>query len=352
MNGHLGPPHLHQYSNDSMAYRTNDDTSVCGNQYSDSNHNYHSPSIPYASGIGDVSADNSPHPLGHRSSKYGPYTYTVPSTRDAPWSQNLQGASSSGDSGPTASTHSSHSPSFVESPTLTSSEMSFVGRFSEDQKVPVNHLDSAPYVFPSSRSISPATTTPSSSSTSLTSSFQFTFPENGIHDRSEFDYRRNSGVRGDQILHGGPTDISLGGPGSDAVRYRLGTRRPDSGTPILPALPPLSVSDSGSQHERGSSDGDSGSYSHSRLRSRRGIGPARSSRTPSPIPPPLSGTLAVIKAQAFGALRRTRARTKKTSDGAAKVAIDVLEARGIEMGVSVGSKRQRTLSEDDDTQQS
>lgn len=55
----------------------------------------------------------------------------------------------------------------------------------------------------------------------------------------------------------------------------------------------------------------------------------------------------MIKAQAFGALRRTRARTKKSSEGAAKVAMDVLEARGIGIGVSPGGKRQRI--EDDDS---
>ena len=62
----------------------------------------------------------------------------------------------------------------------------------------------------------------------------------------------------------------------------------------------------------------------------------------------MSGTLAVIKAQAFGALRRTRARTKKGADGAAKVAIEALEARGIGMGVSTGSKRPRLHDDDDD----
>jgi hypothetical protein len=55
--------------------------------------------------------------------------------------------------------------------------------------------------------------------------------------------------------------------------------------------------------------------------------------------------LAVIKAQAFGALRRTRARTKKSSEGAARVAMDVLEARGIGMGVGATSKRPRLHSD-------
>jgi hypothetical protein len=122
---------------------------------------------------------------------------------------------------------------------------------------------------------------------------------------------------------------------------------------MLPILPPLSMSDNGSQQDRGSSDGDSNSYGPSRLRPRRdsALSPRPRSTSPSTVPPPLSGTLAVIKAQAFGALRRTRARTKKPSDVPAKTAMDVLEARGIDMGVSSGSKRQRMEESDDGEEQ-
>ncbi|GJJ09681.1 hypothetical protein Clacol_003905 [Clathrus columnatus] len=67
--------------------------------------------------------------------------------------------------------------------------------------------------------------------------------------------------------------------------------------------------------------------------------------SPSLSPPPtrdrdfrerdaaISNTLAVIKAQAFGSLRRTRTRVKKPSDSASKVAIDLLSARGIGLGL-------------------
>jgi hypothetical protein len=361
MNGHMGSSHLHQYRNESLGYRTNDDPSICNGSYTAGpNHNYHghSPSMPYAGVENDGSGDSSSHPLNHRVPKYSPYSYALHgSSRDGPWPQTItQSASSGGDSGAPTSNHSSHSPGFVESPTLTSSEMSYVGRFpAEEQKVPLNNLDTAPYVFPNSRSISPTSSTPpSSSSAPLTSPFQFTFPENAVaHDRPEFDYRRHSNPHSAEVtLHGGTADISLAGPGSDAVRYRLGTRRANSGPdrPLLPALPPLSGSDNGSQQERGSSDGDSIPYSHPRLRPRRATAPSRTSRSPSPGAPPLSGTLAVIKAQAFGALRRTRARTKKSSEGAARVAMDVLEARGIGMGVNAaaGSKRARLQSDDVD----
>jgi len=85
---------------------------------------------------------------------------------------------------------------------------------------------------------------------------------------------------------------------------------------------------------------------HSKLRPRRTA--TQSNRSPSPGGPPLSGTLAVIKAQAFGALRRTRSRAKKGADSAAKVALEALEARGIGMGVSTGSKRARVDYDEDD----
>lgn len=367
INTHISSSHMNQYGSEGLGYRTNDDPSpsICNGPYNAGpSHNYsnHSPSVPFAGVENEhMSGDAASHTLStHRVAKYGPYPYAMHGVnRDGPWPQGIaQTTSSGGESGAPTSNSSSHSPGFVESPTLTSSEMSYVNRFPvEDQKVPLNNLDTAPYVFPTSRSLSPsASTPPSSSSTSLTSPFQFTFQENSIaHDRPEFDYRRHSNAHGTEVtLHGGTADISLAGPGSDAVRYRLGARRANSGPErtLLPALPPLSGSDNGSQHERGSSEGESTPYSHSRLRPRRGTAPSRTSRSPSPGAPPISGTLAVIKAQAFGALRRTRARTKKSSEGAAKVAMDVLEARGIGMGVSVatGSKRPRLHNDDVDMQ--
>lgn len=51
--------------------------------------------------------------------------------------------------------------------------------------------------------------------------------------------------------------------------------------------------------------------------------------------PRLSSTLAVIKAQAFGALRRTRNRPKKSTDGfASRAALEALEARGLGLGLA------------------
>ncbi|KAJ8588483.1 hypothetical protein M405DRAFT_862886 [Rhizopogon salebrosus TDB-379] len=73
------------------------------------------------------------------------------------------------------------------SPTLTSPDIS-VNRSFEAQKTQLNHLETTPYVFPGSRSISPALSTPPSSScdslSPSTVTCQFTFPD--TQDRAEF----------------------------------------------------------------------------------------------------------------------------------------------------------------------
>ncbi|KAF9069042.1 hypothetical protein BDP27DRAFT_1325926 [Rhodocollybia butyracea] len=257
---------------------------------------------------------------------------------------------------PQSSSHSSNSPHFAESPTLaSSSDINFM-RYQEDQKVPMNNLESvAPYVFPASRSISPSSTPPSSSTTSLTSPFPFAFNDTlAVQDRPDFDYRRQSA---EVTLHGGTADISSltsSSGGSDGgVRYRINARDRSA---LLPLLPPIGTagSDNGSQHgsQHGSDGGDcSLTYPHSnqnRLRPRRTAVAEPTSRSPSPDnSTPLSGTLAVIKAQAFGALRRTRVRNKKP-DGPAKVSRDVLEYRGIVPTDSAVPAKRRRLNDDED----
>lgn len=71
--------------------------------------------------------------------------------------------------------------------------------------------------------------------------------------------------------------------------------------------------------------------------------------------PAFSDTLAVIKAQAFGTARKTRTRANRgVSEHAARVAMEVLEARGLSLGVSLDGlndrRRRRSLrgAEEDD----
>ncbi|KAJ3774942.1 hypothetical protein FB446DRAFT_829941 [Lentinula raphanica] len=273
-----------------------------------------------------------------------------------------------------SSSHSSNSPHFTESPTLTSaSDMHLIAnRYPDEQKMPLASMGSAvPYVFPNSRSISPSSSTPpSSSTTSLTSPFPFTFndTQNAVQDRPDFDYRRQTTqthTSGEVIaLHGGTADVSAIASGSandGGVRYRLNgnSRRMNLVSDrqgLLPLLPPITTgtvgSENGSQHgsQHGSDGGDSINYTNQNLsRPRRIVAPP--SRSPSPDSAPLSGTLAVIKAQAFGALRRTRVRSKRPGEDPAKVSREVLESRGLvspDTLLQPGPTKRRRMNDDND----
>ncbi|KAJ3786632.1 hypothetical protein GGU11DRAFT_684425 [Lentinula aff. detonsa] len=237
------------------------------------------------------------------------------------------------------SSHSSNSPHFTESPTLTPSSDMLMG------------------------SISPsASTPPSSSSTSLTSPFPFTFndTQGSVQDRPDFDYRRQTTqTHGAELISllGGTADVSAiastsandGGVGSI---FRGNSRRMNpvsDRSSLLPLLPPTASGIAGSENgfQHGSDGGDSSYSNQNRARPRRIAAPP--SRSPSPDSAPLSGTLAVIKAQAFGALRRTRVRSKRPAEDPAKVSREVLESRGLVSPDSLlqpGPTKRRRMNDD------
>ncbi|KAF8481113.1 hypothetical protein DFH94DRAFT_629934 [Russula ochroleuca] len=337
INSQIGPA-VGSYAEDALHYPTGNTPPFSDVTYPPSELAARSPSIPYAHGDAE----------SHRSvNQFTPYPSPPRNIiRDVTWAPPIAlTGSSGGDSGHAGSSSSSHSPTFVESPSVTAADIPFLSRYPshhyEDQKVMPSPLDSTSYL-PTSRSHSPTSTRPSSSSTSLTSPFQFPYNDNAApHEKGDFDYRRHPP---EVTLHGGIADVSLLSHGGDGIRLRLGTRRSDSTTDRPPLFSPLSgliKSDMTSDGSDVKSD-----IAHSKLRPRRTI--VHANRSPSPGAPPLSGTLAVIKAQAFGALRRTRSRAKKGADSAAKVALEALEARGIGMGVSTGSKRARMDYDEDD----
>ncbi|KZT30396.1 hypothetical protein NEOLEDRAFT_1152935 [Neolentinus lepideus HHB14362 ss-1] len=341
--------HMGQYSDENISYPNEDPSaSLSGGSY----HTYgdHSGGLIYATAEGDGASNDSriAHLESHKMSKYGHYpSYGV--ARNGAWPQAVsQTSSSGGESCPQDSGSSSHSPAFVESPTLTSSGLSYAARFPvvEDQKVPLSSLDAAPYVFSGSPTHSPTTSTPPLSSS--VTPFQYVSDGTTAQERTDYDYRRQTMSHAAEVtLHGGTADISLGAPHNNGVRYRLGSRRANSGPdrPLVAPTPQLANHHHDIHRGRGSSEGEGDPYHHARHNGTL----SRASRSPSPGTPPISGTLAVIKAQAFGALRRTRTRSKKTTETAAKVAM-VLEARGIGMGLSAGtgSKRPRLQSDDED----
>jgi len=301
-----------------------------------------------ADGSGDGRSHHMDSQRMHRYDQY--YAMSNGAGHDGTWAHN-GGQASVSPSDVLDSGSSSHSPSYVESPTLTSPELGYP-QYSMDEKTDI--LDSPSYVFNAdSRSISPAVSTPTSSSSTssvATTPFQFTFQsEPMMQDRTEFGYRR-AGPGPQLTLHGGTADITVAPPRRDGSRYGVAPRltNPLTDRPITQALAAYSRSENGSGGRDRDSDNESTSYGYSRSRQRSEAPSAAGSRSPSPVPP-ICGTLAVIKAQAFGALRRTRTKGKRTTESAARAAVEALEARGIEMGITVGSKRPR-LHDDGDTQ--
>ncbi|KAG6819181.1 hypothetical protein H0H93_014579 [Arthromyces matolae] len=295
--GDIGSAPMSQYPAGASNYRLDEDTSNCHSPYT-----YNPSSVVSYSGLESESLS------------------------DAPWSSQVsQNVSSSAES----SAHSSRSPGFIGSTAVPSTDMSFVRRFPpEGQKVPLSTLNTAAYAFSDSHSIFPSSSTPNSASSSSLPSFRFSFPDKGGQDRPEHEDRRHKlhpHGPGEVTLNGGIANKLSVGPASDAVKYRLANQKDpiSSERPLLPMLPPLSGSD------HGSSNGDI-AHSHSRTPRRTGISRSRS-RSRSP-PPAISGTLAAIRSHAFGAAHRPR-RTIRTVDRAlsAKIAMNVLESRGLRM---------------------
>lgn len=313
------------------------------------------PDYPQRSPAMGYSTVNGSTPIVARSpsvSGYAPYApYTMDgSSPDDSWQQ--QGMHPATDQ---QTVDGSQSPSYVESPTLTSSELGYSNQYGvvEDAKM----ANGTPYMYPASRSISPASTPTSTSSTSLAPApYGFAFPEH-----PDFSYRRTMGPR-ELTLHGGTADIPIAGSVGDALRYRLATRsntmpNPNPNPNTVPA--PYSRVDN-SSNDRESDESESAASHHdptTLVRQRRSTAPAgttsaRTSRSPSPAPP-ISGTLAVIKAQAFGALRRSRGRSRRSSEGAAKAAVEALSARGLALGINLPAntnpnKRPRLDDDKDD----
>ena len=215
-----------------------------------------------------------------RMARYDAYaSYSIDTTpRDSGW---VPHPGTSVSDGSMDSSSAAHSPTFVESPTLTASELQYSSRYGvvEDQKVPLTPLATSQYMFAPSRSLSPAASTPSStSSTSLApASYAFTFPEGtNIADRPEF-YRRTTNPP-ELTLHGGTADVTTilrmsGRANPSAAPGTSSTNGGGGGGDRIPggvqAPSPYARGDNGS-HER-ESDGESSAYTYgSRPRTRTG----------------------------------------------------------------------------------
>ncbi|THH34090.1 hypothetical protein EUX98_g79 [Antrodiella citrinella] len=352
----LNGSHVNHYNN---TFSTAGDPSASlsnASYHSNNNQDYpqRSPAMGFAGMDNNDGETRSQHADSHRNPRYGPYpAYPMDGNSREPWQ--------SGEPPSLEGSASGHSPSFVESPSLTASDLNYPSRFpvSEDQKLPIGPINTPSYMFPSSRSMSPAASTPTStSSTSLAPApFQFTFPDANMgQDRPDFGYHRQPPPSHPELtLRGGTADIPMAGTGGEVLRYRMTRGGPPvgsgggGGSSGNGAITPYSRTEN-SSHDRESDDGGEAAPYHyaTRARQRRSTTTSRTSRSPSPGPAPICGTLAVIKAQAFGALRRTRTRSKKSSEGAAKAAVEALEARGIGMGIGGGGATKRPRLHHDD----
>jgi len=315
-------PHLHPpvYSN-SLSYRASDPSVT--HAIGSSSFVNHTSAIAFTT----RNDDGSSVPQADRSGKYATYPYSIlDSPRDPRWQLPTALPTSS-----CLSSTGAVTPQSMKSPSLTASAdlaPAYPGLATNDRKVVLDAvLSGAPYVFPGgtryqnlperiphSRSMSPTTSASSATSLPLTTSYQLPFQDPSTSGHPGFGYRGQSLSRCPEVtLHG---DIPAG-QHLDSVLTKT-----DSNADYQDHLPMGQQNDGVSQHED----------SPTRLRGNRNIitHPYRTSQSPGPTP--LSSTVAVIKAQAFGALRRTRAKTKRTSDSALRVAQDVLEARGIGPG--------------------
>ncbi|RPD82564.1 hypothetical protein L226DRAFT_451057 [Lentinus tigrinus ALCF2SS1-7] len=349
MNPSMPPAPPSNYGDDSMRYPSANHASgsMSGPSYNGQDYPQRSPALGYVSMAGGGSETRSMDGQARmaRYDPYGPYPIDTSARDSNGWVGHAGTAVS--DPGSMDSSSATHSPTFVESPTLTASDISYPSRYGvvEDQKVPLTPLATSPYMFAPSRSLSPAASTPSSASSMSIAppSYSFTFPEGtSLADRPEFHGRRSTHAP-ELTLHGGTADVTT-------ILNRMNSSRaaanpgPSSDRPVQ-APSPYSRADNGS-HER-ESDGESSSYTYSSRSRTRTSTVSRTSRSPSPGPPVICGTLAVIKAQAFGALRRTRGRSKKSSEGAAKAAVEALAARGIDV-LANPAKRPRLHDSDGD----
>lgn len=182
--------------------------------------------------------------------------------------------------------------------------------------------------------------TPSPSPTSSTSSLPYTMaypdPNNSpSHEsRNAYTYPHSQGMP--VTFHGGMGSIAVrGGPGSDALRQRLAGVKREYKAPERPLLSPLQTSPDivrayGEEHH---SSSVAQSPEDGNLDQDPDSSPS-SSPTTSPSYPKTSNSVAVIKAQSFGAMRKQRAPRRTGDHVAAKAAQDVLDARGLNPSLS------------------
>jgi hypothetical protein len=298
----------------------------------------------YAHSTYSASSDEAPSNIDSTAAvKYNSYSYTMASSsRPHHWSPIVNASATDG-----------------VSPTQAGSELAYATTFAtEDRKAPITSLDAAAAAAPFVYATDTTRSSPSSSTPPL---YSYGYEASANRDRPDYPYGRPS-----LAATGADVSVTGAGPGSDAVRHRLGARRTALGDGSIPPPMPLAnllATTATTTPTTASAAATDGSDRHGASGSERGSPPLLQpplvgspshggvdSRSASPEMLQSSSSLAVIKAQSFGALRRTRARKK--SDSASRVAADTLKDRGISMGVSASGTpppaKKRRLSEEED----
>lgn len=220
----------------------------------------------------------------------------------------------------------------------------YMGRNSTSTVLP--QIDASGQYMPS-RSLSPTSSLSSPLTSASTSATH-------LHYYPEMSH---SGPPAEVKLYTLPPPLQGGGGFPDDSHVNPGSRRPrtysatEAGNytnyPPMPSSEgplPLPRADSPEHFAAGvSRDGKIGEPSRLRRQTSssdlsNSVAPYDTERARRSSSPRLSSTLAVIKAQAFGALRRTRNRPKKSTDGfASRAALEALEARGLGLGLATPS---------------
>ena len=190
----------------------------------------------------------------------------------------------------------------------------YLPRFAEEQKMDSPNLDtSTPYNFAPNSPLPPTVSTTSGSSSTMISPFHFPFPDNPVPShRPDSNFLRHSTNGAELTLHGGTAQISVMG---NNERYRMAaSRRPINGPDPQPWIPttPSSYNAQTASPDREKTEVESYHYTS------KSDSPRAANSLPGPPPPAgphIYSIPPVIKAEAFAALRRTKARQKRGERG-------------------------------------
>jgi hypothetical protein len=263
--------------------------------------------------------------VGHHGQQLNSYRYPI--QRNNNWNSiDAQSASPVSDSAGIPHITEQRSSGYVSSSAVhPNHELAYpTAKFHDEGKVALSALDAAPYMFPSSRSLSPTVTT----STTSAAMPPYPFPvSSSMQEHADFDYRPQQPT--EINLHGGTADMtSIASSSSKSIRYNVVGRLPATGLHSLSTMP---RSDLGLQREDGGPD------------HQVSLGIGSRSRSSSPGVPALSGTLAVIKNQAFGTLRKARPRMSRSSTN---LVLNMLDSSGFGVGVDDPSAAHDTDEEE------